>query len=194
VIKTSTAEVRYVTHLRRRGRIEVICGCMFSGKTEELIRRIRRAQIANKAIQIFKPITDDRYDDSDVMTHNEDRLQAFPVPSADKILSLVKTSTTVVGIDEAQFFDDTIVDVCQELADRGCRVIIAALDMDSNLEPFGPAPKIMAVAERVTKLTAVCVICGEEAHRSKRLIEGTVTIEVGGVEKYEARCRDCFNQ
>ena len=190
---TVDAMVHYISPMSKPGWIEVICGCMFSGKTEELIRRLRRAEIAKKNIQVFKPVIDNRYDESDIMTHTSSRLRAFPIISADKILTMVKTSTEVVGIDEAQFFGEDLVPTCQQLADSGHRVIVAMLDMDSNANPFGSTPNLMAVAEQVTKLSAICMRCGESAHRTRRIAGGAATIEIGGADKYEARCRRCFN-
>jgi len=179
-----------------RGWIEVICGSMFSGKTEELIRRVRRAQIARQKVQVFKPRLDDRYQFERVASHTGMQLDAIVVGGAREIPPLVAPDTTVV-IDEGQFFDWTIADVCDFLADNGRRVIIAGLDLDFRGEPFGPMPLLMAQAERVDKLQAICVICGAPASRTQRLINGQPAsyddpvIMVGAEEVYEARCRHC---
>jgi len=180
-----------------RGWIEVICGSMFSGKTEELIRRVRRAQIARQKVQVFKPRLDDRYQFERVASHTGMQLDAIVVGGAREIPPLVAPDTTVVVIDEGQFFDWTIADVCDFLADNGRRVIIAGLDLDFRGEPFGPMPLLMAQAERVDKLQAICVICGAPASRTQRLINGQPAsyddpvIMVGAEEVYEARCRHC---
>jgi thymidine kinase len=180
-----------------RGQIEVICGSMFSGKTEELIRRVRRAQIARQKVQVFKPSLDARYTTEQIASHNGLRAAAVPVDNAGEIASRVEPDTDVVAIDEAQFFDDTIVEVCEELANRGIRVIVAGLDMDFRGEPFGPMPFLMARAEEVDKLRAICVRCGAPASRTQRLIDGEPAsyddpvILVGAAERYEARCRHC---
>ena len=180
-----------------RGWIEVICGSMFSGKTEELIRRVRRAQIARQKVQVFKPRLDDRYLVEKVASHNGVHLDAVVVREAREIPQLVDPDTTVVVIDEGQFFDWVIADVCNFLADNGRRVIIAGLDMDFRGEPFGPMPLLMAQAEQVDKLQAICVVCGAPASRSQRLINGQPAfyddpiIMVGADEVYEARCRHC---
>ena len=172
-----------------RGWIEVICGSMFSGKTEELIRRVRRAQIARQKVQVFKPRTDDRAEG--VASHDGANLNAIVVEKAKDILRFVHVDTEVVVFDEGQFFDWTIVGVCNDLADNGRRVIIAGLDMDSRGEPFGPMPILMAQAERVDKLQAICVVCGEPASRTYRLVEDDEVVRVGGPGDYEARCRHC---
>jgi thymidine kinase len=180
-----------------RGWIEVICGSMFSGKTEELIRRVRRAQIARQKVQVFKPRLDDRYQFERVASHTGMHLDAVVVGKAREIPQLVVPDTDVVVIDEGQFFDWTIADVCNLLADNGRRVIIAGLDTDFRGEPFGPMPLLMAQAERVDKLQAICVVCGAPASRSQRLINGRPAfyddpiIMVGADEVYEARCRHC---
>jgi len=181
----------------RYGWIEVICGSMFSGKTEELIRRVRRAQIARQKVQVFKPRLDDRYLVEKVASHNGMHLDAVVVGEAREIPQLVDSDTEVVAIDEGQFFDWTIADVCNFLADNGRRVIIAGLDTDFRGEPFGPMPLLMAQAERVDKLQAICVVCGAPASRTQRLINGQPAsyddpvIMVGADEVYEARCRHC---
>lgn len=175
----------------------MICGEMFAGKTEELIRRVKRAQIAKQKVQVFKPSIDDRYSVERVTSHNGVHLEATVVKQASEILDLVGPDTAVVAIDEAQFFDWAIADVCNALADSGKRVIVAGLDMDFRGEPFGPVPLLMAEAEVVDKLHAICVVCGAPANRTQRLINGKPAnyndpvILVGASEVYEARCRHC---
>jgi len=177
------------------GSIEVICGSMFCGKTEELIRRLRRAQIARQKVQVFKPAIDRRYDDLRVTSHAGMALDAIPVEKAADILNYLEADTTVVGIDEAQFIDPQIVEVVETLASRGVRVILAGLDMDFRGEPFGSMPILMARAERVDKLQAICMVCGEPASRTQRLVNGKPAryddqvVIVGAAEMYEARCR-----
>jgi thymidine kinase len=184
-------------HRHTGGSIEVICGSMFSGKTEELIRRVRRANIARQKVQVFKPVLDDRYEVEKVSSHDGLHLEAATVRDARQILSLVEGDTTVIAIDEVQFFDWTIADVCEELANQGKRVILAGLDMDFRGEPFGPMPLLMAQAESVEKLQAICVVCGAPASRTQRLINSQPAnyddpvILVGASEVYEARCRQC---
>lgn len=182
-------------HRTLQGFIEVICGSMFSGKTEELLRRVRRAQIGRQKIQVFKPLIDNRYSANHVQSHDANRVLSRPVASAIEILEHLEDNTRVVGIDEAQFFDDAVVDVAQKLAFRGIRVIVAGLDMDFLGQPFGPMPKLLAVAEDVTKLSAVCVVCGSPATRSQRIAGDTSAtaerIAVGAKDQYEARCRFC---
>ncbi len=179
------------------GWIEVVCGSMFSGKTEELIRRVRRAQIARQKVQVFKPAMDTRYARRKVASHNGMQVQAVPVESTAQLRALIEPGTTVVAIDEVQFFDDQVVVLCEELADHGTRVIVAGLDMDFRGEPFGPVPTLMARAERVDKLQAICVVCGGPASRTQRLIDNQPAayddpvILVGASEVYEARCRGC---
>lgn len=175
------------------GSIEVVCGCMFSGKTEELIRRLRRATIAKQKVEIFKPAIDVRYDEEDVVSHNRTAIRSTPVQFASDILLLTGDSD-VVGIDEAQFFDDQIVDVCRTLANNGKRVIVAGLDMDSNGKPFGPMPYLLAIAEFVTKLHAICAISGSLASFSYRLTDSEKTVELGEQDVYEARNRKYFYQ
>lgn len=174
------------------GSIEVICGSMFSGKTEELIRRLRRAQIARLAVEIFKPRTDTRYHETEVVSHNQNSIPSTPVDSSSAIL-LLGSHVQVVGIDEAQFFDDELPNVCNTLANRGIRVIIAGLDMDFQGHPFGPIPQLMAIAESVTKVHAVCVKCGNPALYSYRLVPSDAKILLGETESYEPRCRSCFD-
>lgn len=179
------------------GFIEVIVGPMFSGKSEELIRRIKRAQIAKQKVQVFKPAIDDRYSIDKVVSHNGSNINAISVVKASEIIRLLEEDTDVISIDEIQFFDPSIVDVVREIADLGKRVICAGLDMDFRGEPFGPTPDIMAIAESVDKLTAICVKCGNPATRTQRLINGNPAkyndpiILVGAHETYEARCRKC---
>ena len=180
------------------GWIELVCGSMFSGKTEELLRRIRRAEIARKKVQLFKPTIDNRYGLVRVASHDGvAREDAVVVCNAEDILRRLEVDTEVVAVDEVQFFDETIADVCDHLADRGLRVIAAGLDQDFRGEPFGPMPLLLARAERVDKLHAICVACGASASRTQRLIDGRPAryddpvILVGGSESYEARCRNC---
>ena len=178
------------------GRIEVICGSMFSGKTEELIRRVRRAIIARQKVQVFKPIIDARYSVERVTSHNGQGFQAIPVRDVAEIESLLEPDTTVVAIDEAQFFDDALVLLVEKLAARGIRVILAGLDTDFRGEPFGPMPSLLCRADEVMKLHAICMVCGEEATRTQRLVNGQPAryddpiIMVGAAEAYEARCRE----
>ena len=176
------------------GFIEVVCGSMFSGKTEELLRRIKRAHIARQKVQVFKPSIDNRYSDTHVQSHDATRVASIPVRSAKEILDHLNDNTRVVGIDEAQFFDDLIVEVVDKLAYRGIRVIVAGLDMDYMGRPFGPMPKLLAIAEKVTKLTAICTACGASATRSQRIgtqkgLSTTDQVLVGAQDSYEARCR-----
>jgi thymidine kinase len=175
----------------KKGWIEVVCGSMFSGKTEELIRRMNRAKIAKQKIEIYKPAIDTRYSEEEVVSHNENAILSTPVDSSQNIL-LLANDVEVVGIDEAQFFDDGLVDVCNILANRGIRVIVAGLDMDFSGKPFGPIPKIMATAEYVTKVHAICVKCGDLAHYSHRLSKNDKLVVLGETDVYEPLCRDCF--
>ncbi|SMO67597.1 thymidine kinase [Melghirimyces algeriensis] len=183
--------------MTKEGWIEVICGGMFSGKSEELIRRIRRARIAKQNVAVFKPIVDNRYRPEAITSHNGVYTDAIVIHEAKEILEHLLQKTNVVAIDEIQFFDDSVVQVAQELADRGIRVICAGLDQDFRGTPFGPTPKLMAVAEYITKLQAICVQCGGPASRTQRLIDGKPAetdgpvIQVGASEQYEARCRHC---
>jgi thymidine kinase len=176
----------------RRGWIEVICGSMFSGKTEELIRRLKRAKIANLKVEIFKPAFDIRYDEIKIVSHDENAIHSTPVDNSQKIL-LMGQDVDVIGIDEAQFFDDEIPNVCDELARRGVRVIAAGLDMDFTGKPFGQMPFLMAKADFVTKLHAICVKCGNIANYSYRIIPSDEQIMLGAKNAYEPRCRKCFN-
>jgi thymidine kinase len=174
------------------GSIEVICGSMFSGKTEELIRRLRRAQIARLKVEIFKPRTDNRFHETDVVSHDANSIPSTPVDTSSAIL-LLGSDVQVVGIDEAQFFDEELSNVCNMLANRGVRVIVAGLDMDFKGKPFGPMPALMAIAESVTKVHAVCVKCGNPALYSYRLVSNADTVLLGEKESYEPRCRVCYN-
>jgi thymidine kinase len=171
------------------GWVEVVCGCMFSGKTEELIRRMTRAQIARQKLQVFKPAVDDRYGKECVASHNANKFESLPVENSAEILAHLDDSTRVVGIDEAQFFDDGLVEVVERLARRGIRVVVAGLDMDFRGQPFGPMPKLLTIAEQVTKLSAICVVCGAPATRSQRITGSDDTVLVGAQDSYEARCR-----
>ncbi|CDT24098.1 MULTISPECIES: thymidine kinase [Sphingobacterium] len=173
------------------GSIEVICGSMFSGKTEELIRRLKRAQYAKLHVEIFKPAVDKRYDDLLVVSHDSNSIPSTPVDHSSSIL-LLSNDTQVVGIDEAQFFDEGLTEVCVNLANKGIRVIVAGLDMDFKAQPFGPIPNIMAIAEHVTKVHAVCMQCGAPANYSFRTSSDTTTVLLGEKEAYEARCRRCY--
>ena len=177
------------------GWIDAICGGMFSGKTEELIHRIKRAQIARQKVQIFKPLIDDRYSPDQVASHSELRIDARVIQNPEEILSLLEDNTRIVGIDEAQFFKPMIVEICHRLANRGLRVIVAGLDLDYRGMPFGPMPLLMATAEMVTKMSAICTSCGNPASRTQRLEDRTADrdqVLVGATEFYEARCRRCF--
>ncbi len=177
------------------GSIEVICGSMFSGKSEELIRRVRRVQIARKKVEIFKPMIDNRYEFQYIYSHNGSKIKAVCIERPTEILKKIKQDTDVIAIDEAQFFNEEIVEICQTLANNGKRVIIAGLDQDFRGEPFGPIPKLLAISEYVDKLHAICMICGKSATRTQRLVNGKPanyndpTILIGANESYEARCR-----
>ena len=176
-----------------QGRIEVICGSMFSGKTEELIRRLKRARIARQRVEIYKPAIDTRYSEEDVVSHDANTIASTPVDSARSIL-LMASEAQVVGIDEAQFFDDSLVEVCNELANNGKRVIIAGLDMDFKGIPFGPMPQLMAIAEDVTKVHAICVKCGNLARVSHRIVKDEQRVLLGEQDEYEPLCRHCYNK
>lgn len=178
---------------RASGWIEVICGPMFSGKTEEMIRRVRRAQIARQRVQLFKPDTDNRYTETHIISHSAQQLECEPVKGAAMLMQRVRDNTRVVGVDEVQFFDEAIVDASQKLADRGVRVIIAGLDQDFLGRPFGPMPPLMAVAEFVDKNQAICMVCGGLGTKSQRLTAESSQVVVGAGEAYEARCRTCFD-
>jgi len=176
-----------------RGHVEVICGSMFSGKTEELIRRLRRAIIARQKVEIFKPKIDTRYHEMNIVSHDRQSIASIPVHSSAEILDKV-SKVEVVGIDEAQFFDEGLSDVCQKLANSGIRVIVAGLDMDYLGKPFGPIPGIMAIAEYVTKVHAICIRCGNLANYSHRTVAGSAQILLGEQDSYVSLCRACFNE
>ena len=177
----------------QQGRIEVICGSMFSGKTEELIRRLRRARFAKQRVEIYKPGIDTRYSAEDVVSHDSNSLEATPVESPESILFLSENAQ-VVGIDEAQFFNERLVDVCKQLADAGKRVIVAGLDLDFKGVPFGPMPNLMAMAEDVTKVHAICVRCGDLAYVSHRIVADQRRVLLGESAEYEPLCRSCYNK
>lgn len=182
----------FLENTKKAGSIEVICGSMFSGKTEELIRRLKRAKFANQKVEIYKPAIDVRYSDDQVVSHDSHSIPSTPIDSPASML-LLSSDVEVVGIDEAQFFDETIVEVVQKLADRGIRVIIAGLDMDFAGKPFGPMPALMAVAEDVQKVHAICVKCGSPAQFSHRLSKSNSLVELGEKDIYEPLCRHCYN-
>lgn len=183
----------HIQETRRRGRIEVICGSMFSGKTEELIRRMRRAQFARQRVEIYKPAIDTRYSEDDVVSHDSHALSSTPVDSSASIL-LFTSEADVVGIDEAQFFDDGLIDVCNQLADSGVRVIVAGLDMDFRGRPFGPMPGLCAIADEVSKVHAICVKCGELATFSHRTVKSDRQVLLGETAQYEPLCRECYRR
>ncbi|MGN0258564.1 MAG: thymidine kinase [Bacteroides sp.] len=176
---------------RRRGRIEVICGSMFSGKTEELIRRLKRAKFARQRVEIFKPAIDTRYSEGDVVSHDSHSIASTPIDASASIL-LFTSEIDVVGIDEAQFFDDGLVEVCNELANNGIRVIIAGLDMDYRGVPFGPMPALCAIADEVSKVHAICVKCGSLASFSHRTVKNDKQVMLGETQEYEPLCRACY--
>lgn len=178
---------------QRRGWIEVICGSMFSGKTEELIRRLKRAKFAKQKVEIFKPQIDTRYDEVKVVSHQGSEIHSTPVPSSANILLMVN-DVDVVGIDEAQFFDEELPNVCRQLADMGIRVIAAGLDLDYTGKPFGPMPDLLATAEYVTKVHAICLRCGNLAYVSHRTISNDKLVLLGETDSYEPLCRECFNK
>lgn len=180
------------SYFQTRGWIEVIVGSMFSGKTEELIRRLRRAEFAKLKVQVFKPIIDNRYHMTDVTSHNKNSFEALPIKDINDIWSFLSDDTRVIGIDEGQFFSQDLVQVAQDLAERGKRVIIAGLDTDWQAKPFEPMPTLMAIAENVTKQHAVCVKCGAPASRTQRIAGGDSQVQVGTQDAYEARCREHF--
>ena len=175
----------------RRGWIEVICGSMFSGKTEELIRRLKRAQISRQKVEIFKPAVDVRYDEEDVVSHDASSIPSTPIESASQVLLMVN-EVDVIGIDEAQFFDSDLATVCNKLANSGIRVIVAGLDMDYLGKPFGPIPSLMATAEYVTKVHAICINCGNLAQYSHRIAGGDKLVELGETDSYQPLCRKCY--
>jgi thymidine kinase len=180
-----------VDNAGKRGSVEVIAGSMFSGKTEELIRRLRRAKFAGLRVEIFKPAVDIRYSETNVVSHNENSIMSTPVQNASSIL-LLTSGVEVVGIDEAQFFDDSLVEVCTKLADAGTRVIVAGLDMDFSGRPFGPMPALMAVAEYISKVHAICVRCGNLANYSHRKTKSEKVVVLGEKDIYEPLCRSCY--
>lgn len=175
----------------KKGSIEVISGSMFSGKTEELIRRLKRAQFAKQKVEIFKPLVDNRYHQTNVVSHDSNSISSTPVEASGNII-LMASDIEVVGIDEAQFFDVGLVDVCNQLANSGIRVIVAGLDMDYQGKPFGPIPQLMAIAEHITKVHAICMSCGNIANYSHRIIENPSLILLGETDNYIPLCRDCF--
>ena len=179
--------------MMRRGRVEIVCGSMFSGKTEELIRRLRRAQFAKQVVEIFKPAIDVRYSEEEVVSHEGNSIPSTPVDSSTSIL-LMAQGSDVVGIDEAQFFDERIVEVCNELASRGIRVIVAGLDLDFKGQPFGPMPALCAIADEVTKVHAICVRSGALAYVSHRIVAGEKQVMLGEKQEYEPLCRECYAQ
>lgn len=185
--------IMYPETQNKPGCIEVICGSMFSGKTEELIRRLKRAQFANQKIEIFKPAIDKRYSDVDVVSHDLHSIPCTPIKEASKMLDAAE-DTQVIGVDEAQFFDESLIQVAQELADKGKRVIIAGLDTDYMGKPFGPIPGLMAIAEDVQKVHAICVKCGNLANHSHRLTKSHKLVVLGEKDVYEPLCRQCFNE
>jgi thymidine kinase len=173
------------------GWIEVICGSMFSGKTEELIRRLRRAMIAKQEVVAFKPKIDTRYNNTEITSHSKLSIPSVPIEKAEDILKHINENTKVIGIDEVQFLNREIVELCQKLANRGIRVICAGLDQDYRGEPFEPIPQLLAIAEYITKTLAICMVCGNPANRTQRLIKSSERILVGAADSYEARCRKC---
>jgi len=174
------------------GWIEVICGSMFSGKSEELIRRLRRAKIAKQKVQVFKPKVDNRYSQNQIVSHSDQRIASESIGSAQEILERLKPDTQVVGIDEAQFLGMELVDICDRLANEGRRVIVAGLDQDYRGKPFEPIPQLLAIAEDITKTLAVCMVCGRPANKSQRLVKNRERVLVGAEGAYEPRCRRCF--
>lgn len=182
-----------INETTKKGSIEVICGSMFSGKTEELLRRMKRAQIAKQKVEIFKPTIDVRYSDCEVVSHDKNSITSTPVENSSNIL-LLSSNVEVVGIDEAQFFDEGLVEVCQQLADDGIRVIIAGLDMDFKRNPFGPMPQLCSIADDVTKVHAICVKCGRLANYSFRLVANEKQVMLGEFEEYQPLCRTCYRQ
>ena len=187
MIETLTGEAH------RRGRIEVICGSMFSGKTEELIRRLKRAKFARQRVIIFKPVIDTRYSDTNVVSHDHNAIPSTPVQDSEGVLQNA-AGYDVIGIDEAQFFDEGLVDVCNKLAYRGMRVVVAGLDMDFKGIPFGPMPALCAVADEVTKVHAICVKCGALAYVSHRLVKNDSQVMLGEKMEYEPLCRECYRK
>lgn len=189
----NTLESSVNAEARLRGRVEVVCGSMFSGKTEELIRRLRRATFARQKVTIFKPAIDTRYSDRDVVSHDHNAIRSTPVDSSADILRLAP-GNDVVGIDEAQFLDEGLAEVCNQLAYSGIRVIAAGLDMDFQGHPFGPMPSLLAIADEVTKVHAICVKCGALAYVSHRLVKNDKQVMLGEKQAYEPLCRDCYQK
>ena len=183
----------FLESAKKAGSVEVICGSMFSGKTEELIRRLKRAQFAKQKVEIYKPCIDVRYSEDQVVSHDSHSIPSTPIDSPASML-LLSSDVEVVGIDEAQFFDDTLVDVVQTLANRGIRVIIAGLDTDFLGKPFGPIPALMAIAEDIQKVHAICVKCGSPANHSHRLVKNDALVVLGEKDEYEPLCRHCYNE
>lgn len=177
----------------KKGTIEVICGSMFSGKTEELLRRLKRAKIAKQSVEIFKPVIDVRFSSDEVVSHDKNSILSTPVDHSSNIM-LLSSEVEVVGIDEAQFFDLGLINVCQDLADQGVRVIVAGLDMDFKRVPFGPMPGLCAIADDVTKVHAICVDCGSLANYSYRIVEGQKQVMLGEIEEYKPLCRMCYKK
>ncbi len=175
----------------QQGWIEVICGSMFSGKSEELIRRLRRAMIAKQKVAIFKPRIDTRFDQNLITSHSNLSIPSIPIEKSDEILEHIDEQTQVVGVDEVQFFDEGIVSICQDLADRGVRVICAGLDQDYSGKPFEPIPQLLAIGEYITKTLAICMVCGNPANRTQRLVASKERVLIGAADAYEARCRKC---
>ena len=183
----------HIQETKRRGRIEVVCGSMFSGKTEELIRRLKRAKFARQRVEIFKPVIDTRYSEADVVSHDANSIASTPIESSASLL-LLSSDIDVVGIDEAQFFDAGLVNVCNELANNGIRVIVAGLDMDFRGIPFGPMPGLCAIADEVSKVHAICVKCGQLAAFSHRTVKNDRQVMLGETSEYEPLCRECYNR
>ena len=194
-MKFTDSPTHQVTNPRRQhaGWIEVVTGSMFSGKSEELIRRLKRAQIARQKVQIFKPLVDDRYSDDHIVSHSDMRIGSQRVRDSNELIRLVDDDTEVVGIDEGQFFDAGLPAACDALADRGKRVIVAGLDQDYLGRPFEPMPQLLAIAEYITKTHAICVVCGDPASHTQRLVASSDRVLVGATGVYEARCRHCFD-
>ena len=184
---------KHIYSFGKAGSIEVICGSMFSGKTEELIRRMRRAQFAKQKVEIFKPAIDVRFSNEDVVSHDHNSILSTPVETSGNIL-LLSSNIDVVGIDEAQFFDEGLVDVCNQLANQGIRVIVAGLDMDFKGNPFGPIPRLCAIADDISKVHAICVECGNLAGYSRRLIKNDKLVLLGEKDEYQPLCRECYNR
>lgn len=178
-------------HSRRKGAIEVICGSMFSGKTEELIRRLKRARIAKQKVEIFKPLIDQRYDEQNIVSHDSNAILSTPIPASSNIM-LLSHDVDVVGVDEAQFFDSELPNVCERLANQGLRIIVAGLDMDFMGKPFGPMPQLLAIADYITKVHAICMHCGDLANHSFRTVPDNALIMLGEKESYIPLCRGCY--